>query len=128
VLVACRPYDIFERFLTYCCHPEAILHTSGALSGIRAVPAKFGFTWSFIQFLALASTSTACRRLRVVLRKIGCFQSAPCAVANVKHFNPLLLLQHTVDHTIDVELVPVEKMAEPSILGVSGQRLGILQG
>ena len=57
------------------------------------------------------------KRLWLVLHKIRCFQPAPCAMANMKHFNPLLLLQHTVDHTIDVELVPVEKMAEPSILG-----------
>jgi hypothetical protein len=42
-----------------------------------------------------------------VLRKIRLAKSAPCAVADVQHLDPLCLLDDPVDDAIDVRLMPI---------------------
>jgi hypothetical protein len=42
------------------------------------------------------------------LSGIQCLEPPPCAVADVEHFNPLLRLQHPVDHAINMWFLAVK--------------------
>ena len=46
------------------------------------------------------------------LSHIGPFELLPCAVADVEHFHPLLLLQHAVYRAVNMRLVAVQQMPE----------------
>src|SRR6478609_4399643 len=48
----------------------------------------------------------------VILRKIRRLGLAPCAVADVEHFNTLLFLKDAVYHTINMRLVAIEKVPQ----------------
>jgi hypothetical protein len=44
--------------------------------------------------------------------KIGSLEFLSCTVADVKHFNTLLLLQDAIDHSIGVGLAAMRQMSE----------------
>ncbi len=45
-----------------------------------------------------------------MLGHVDSLEAAPCTVANMKHFNLSLLLQHSINYAINVRLVPVEEV------------------